>query len=275
MRGIRVSPHHWSILFWAVLLVAYGTKRIRNFVQVRETEPKPFMSQHDNDDAHSIEPSVKDASQPRLWPNSEETVELIREAQKGDVGARGDLLERHRHSLRRMIDMRLDLRIRARVDASDIVQDVLVTADRRLDAFFENPEVPFFIWLRKLAQDRIIDAHRRHRASAKRSVDREQPWAFRASNDESTILLANQLCDEGITPAAAATLDEFRKHFESALHRMDVTDREVIIMRHYEFMSNKDIALALGISEHAASMRYVRALRKVGKLLRKDGYDEA
>ena len=209
----------------------------------------------------------------RLWPNSDETVELIREVQNGEASARGDLLERHRESLRRMIEMRLDCKIRGRVDASDIVQEVLVTADRRLDAFLDSPDVPFFIWLRKIAQDRVIDAHRKHRASAKRSVDREQAWVFQAKNDESTIFLAKQLQDEGVTPAAAATLEEFRIQFENALNSMDDTDREVIIMRHYEFMSNKEVAVALNVSEHAASMRYVRALRKVGKWLRKDGYE--
>ncbi len=217
------------------------------------------------------------ASQPatrRLWPNSDETVELIAEVQNGDGGARNNLLERHRDALRRMIDMRLDRRIRGRVDASDIVQDVLVTADRRLNDFLDKPDVPFFIWLRKLAQDRVIDAHRKHRASAKRSVDREQAWTFQVNNDESTILLANQLRDDGITPAAAATLEEFRNHFERALNSMDDTDREIIVMRHYEFMTNKQVATALELSEHAASMRYVRALRKVGKLLRKEGFDQ-
>lgn len=219
-------------------------------------------------------PSNSGQAGKRLWPNSDETVELIGHVKSGDGGARGDLLERHRESLRRMIDMRLDRRIRGRVDASDVVQEVLVTAEKRLDEFLDNPGVPFFIWLRQLAQDRVIDAHRRHRASAKRSVDREQAWTFQANNDESTILLANQLRDGGVTPAAAATLEEFRNYFEDALNGMDETDREVIIMRHYEFMSNKEVALALDLSEHAASMRYVRALRKVGKVLRKDGFDE-
>jgi len=235
----------------------------------------PSTEPDDADSTPAAEPTVsRTAPSQRLWPNSDETVELIADVQNGDGDARNNLLERHRDALRRMIDMRLDRRIRSRVDASDIVQDVLVTADRRMNDFLDKPEVPFFIWLRKLAQDRVIDAHRKHRASAKRSVDREQAWTFQANNDESTIMLANQLRDDGITPAAAATLEEFRNHFEGALNSMDDTDREIIVMRHYEFMTNKQVSAALELSEHAASMRYVRALRKVGKLLRKDGFDD-
>ena len=235
---------------------------------------KESKSGADEDGSPAHQPGDNAPPQKRLWPNSDETVELIADVQNGDGDARNDLLERHRKALRRMIDMRLDRKIRGRVDASDIVQDVLVTADRRLNDFLDKPEVPFFIWLRKLAQDRVIDVHRKHRASAKRSVDREQAWTFQVNNDESTIQLANQLRDDGITPAAAATLEEFRKHFEDVLNGMDDTDREIIVMRHYEFMTNKQVSVALDLSEHAASMRYVRALRKAGKLLRKEGFDE-
>lgn len=209
---------------------------------------------------------------PKFWPNSDETMELVGRVREGESIAENDLLDRHRDTLLRLIDMRLDRRIRSRVDPADVLQDVLLSAHKRLQEYLDNPEVPFFLWLRSLAHDRIIDAHRRHRASAKRSVDRERALSFAASDDASTIMLANQLEDAKHTPGTAATLNEFRAKFEQSLEELSDTDREVIIMRHYEHLTNQEVAIALELTEHAASMRYVRALRKVGKNLRRDGY---
>lgn len=210
---------------------------------------------------------------PKFWPNSDETMELVGRVRQGESVAENDLLNRHRDALLRLIDMRLDRRIRSRVDPADVLQDVLMSAHKRLQEYLDNPEVPFFIWLRSLAHDRIIDAHRRHRASAKRSVDRERALSFAATNDKSTVLLSNELAATGHTPGTAATLNEFRAKFESALEELSDTDREVIIMRHYEHLTNQEVALALELTEHAASMRYVRALRKVGTHLRRDGFE--
>ena len=193
-------------------------------------------------------------------------------ARGGDSSARNELLDRHRHALLRMIELRLDRRVRARVDASDVVQNVLVTADRRLSEYLDNPQVPFFLWLRQLAKDSVIDAHREHRKAMKRSVDREQRPRISPQFDDSTIQLAAVLKDEGVTPAAAATMNEFRIHFESALLELSETDREIILMRHYEYLSNKEVAMALDLTEHAASMRYIRALRHLGQMLRKSGH---
>ena len=217
-------------------------------------------------DASSEQPS------PKFWPNSDETMILVGQAREGVSEAENHLLERHRDALLRLIDMRLDRRIRSRVDPNDVLQELLITAHKRLHEYLDNPEVPFFLWLRSMAHDRIIDAHRRHRASAKRSVDRERALAFATNDDASTIMLASQLADDAHTPGTEATLREFRTRFEEALESLSDTDREVIIMRHFEHLTNQEVALALELSEHAASMRYVRALRKIGTQLRKDGY---
>ncbi len=132
-----------------------------------------------------------------MWPRSEQTQQLLNAARDGDASAAGQLLNRHRDALRRMVDMRLDRRIQQRVDASDIVQEVMIEANRRLRTYLEDPAMPFHLWLRQMARDRIIDAHRRHRASGKRSVDREQAMAARKTMDRSTVELAAQLCDPG------------------------------------------------------------------------------
>lgn len=200
------------------------------------------------------------------WPQSDQTRELIDGARDGDAEAAGQLLDRHRAALRRMIELRLDRRIQQRVDASDIVQEVMIEANRRLQKYLADPAMPFHLWLRQMAQDRIIDAHRRHRASMKRSVDREQAIAP-AALDRSTLELAAQLCDPEMTPAAAATMQELQRRFRAALDTMDEHDREIVLMRHFEQLSNQEVATTLGLTEPAASMRYLRAMRRLQALL--------
>ncbi|MFN3192201.1 MAG: sigma-70 family RNA polymerase sigma factor [Aureliella sp.] len=202
-----------------------------------------------------------------IWPDGEQTQELLSGARDGDSHAVDQLLDRHRDSLRRMIGMRLDQKIMRRVDVSDVVQDVLVEANRRLTDYLANPVMAFHLWIRQIAKDRIIDAHRRHRASAKRSIDREQPMAAAGPVDQSTIELAAQLCDPELTPAAAATQRELAIHVQGAIELLDDRDREIILMRHYEQLSNQDIAQTLELTEPAASMRYLRALKKLRKKL--------
>ncbi len=209
-----------------------------------------------------------------MWPEVEKTRELLEMVRQGDKDAVGRLLQRHREALRRMVDMRLDHRIRQRVDASDIVQEVMVEANRRLQAYLEDPSMPFHLWLRQMARDRMIDAHRRHRASHKRSVDRERVMIAHANFERSTIELVSQLCDQELTPAAAATLHELQRKFEIALEEMDESDQEVVVMRHFEQLSNQEVAQALGLSEPAASMRYLRAMRRLRKRLADSGVED-
>jgi RNA polymerase sigma-70 factor (ECF subfamily) len=166
-----------------------------------------------------------------------------------------------------MIAMRLDQRLAQRVDVSDIIQDVLIEANRRLIEYVQSPSIPFHLWIRQIAKDRIIDAHRRHRLSAKRSIDREQgPIGF-ASNEQSTIELANQFKDDGLTPAAAATQKELAQHMELAISQLKEGDREIILMRHYEQLNNQEIAQSLGLTEPAASMRYLRAIKRLREVI--------
>jgi RNA polymerase sigma-70 factor, ECF subfamily len=202
-----------------------------------------------------------------MWPEKSITQELLIGAREGDDSAINRLLDRHRKALRRMVQLRLDQKIQARIDVSDVVQDVLVEASRRLPQYLENPVMSFHLWVRQIAKDRIIDAHRRHRASAKRSVDREQPLAVPAASDRSTYELAAHIRDRELTPAAAATRQEMAELVERALGRLSDLDGEIIIMRHYEHMSNMEIAEALGLTEPAASMRYLRAVRRLRELL--------
>ncbi len=205
-----------------------------------------------------------------MWPEQFKTQELLDQARQGQETAVNYLMDRHRNALKRMIQMRLDRKIQQRVDVSDIVQDVLIEANRRLKSYLEEGTMPFHLWLRHIARDRIIDAHRRHRASAKRSVDREYSLAVPSGQDHSSIHLAAQLGDHELTPAAAALRKELAVHVENALTKLDESDCEVIVMRHYEQLTNQEVASALGLTEPAASMRYLRAIRRLRVILGED-----
>ena len=93
-----------------------------------------------------------------MWPESDKTEELLLQVKQGDEAAVNQLMERHREALRQIVRMRLDQKIQRRVDVSDVVQDVLVEANRRLQDYLQNPAMSFRLWLRQIAQDRIIDA---------------------------------------------------------------------------------------------------------------------
>jgi RNA polymerase sigma-70 factor (ECF subfamily) len=200
------------------------------------------------------------------WPESQQTQELLRHAGAGDGEAVNRLLERHRESLRRMVQLRLDRALGARVDASDIVQDVLWEASRRLSDYLRDAKVPFHLWLRELAKDHLIDAHRRHRKAQRRSVDRERSLAPEFA-ERSSLDLAAQLRDNELTPAAATIQKELELRFLSALDQLDDEDAEIVLMRHHEQLTNSEAAQALGLSPAAAGMRHLRALRRLRVIL--------
>ena len=202
-----------------------------------------------------------------MWPEEEITLQLLAEVRDGDDGAVNRLLERHRVAVRRLIDLRMDRALSRRVDASDIAQEVMIEAARRLQAYLQNPMMPFHLWLRQMAKDRIIDAHRRHRVAARRSLDRERPLLASGGHDASTIDLAAQLRDGDKTPASAAAWRELERRFVEACGQLDEQDEEIVLMRHFEQLSNSEVAECLGLTPQAASMRYLRAIRRLKKLL--------
>lgn len=202
-----------------------------------------------------------------MWPNSENTRKMLDEASAGDVAAIDRLLGEFREPLRRVVNLRLDPALARRVDASDIVQDVMIEANQRLTDYLRKPSMPFHLWLRHLAQDRIIDAHRRHRQAQRRSVDKEQAIQKAAWTDESSVQFVAHLVDGERTPASAAIQQELQRRLNDALDLLEDKDREVILMRHHEQLSNQDVAAALELTEAAASMRYLRALRKLRQAL--------
>jgi RNA polymerase sigma-70 factor (ECF subfamily) len=206
-----------------------------------------------------------------MWPNKDATDRLLDDARAGKPGAVDELLGEFREPLRRVIDLRLDPAVARRVDASDIVQDVLIEANQRLTEYLKSPDMPFHLWLRHLAQDRIIDTHRRHRLAQRRSVDREQAINRPAWADESSVGLVAQLIDTERTPTSEAIQHELQRRLSTAIDQLSDDDREIVLMRHHEALSNQEVAKALGLTEAAASMRYLRALRRLRTVLVPDG----
>jgi RNA polymerase sigma-70 factor, ECF subfamily len=195
------------------------------------------------------------------------TLVLLERVRQGDGNAINGLLARHRAAIRRMIDQRMDRVVQRRVDASDIVQDVLIEANRRIGDYLANPTMPFQVWLRHMARDRLIDAHRRHRVASNRSLDREVSLAVPDGPDRSQADLVGQIADRELTPAAAATWHELERRFADAVELLDEDDRRIVLLRHFEHLSTADAAAVLGLSKPAAGMRYLRAMRRLRVLL--------
>jgi RNA polymerase sigma-70 factor (ECF subfamily) len=197
--------------------------------------------------------------------NSPQTQELLNRAAT-EPGAVEQLLSQNREPVRRMIELRLDRAVAKRVDASDVVQEVMLEASRRMREYLKNPRMPFQLWLRHIARDHIIDAHRRHRQAKRRSVDREQPMRAVLS-DQSSVNLIGDLINRELTPASAAIRREMQQRFHEAVNTLPDDDREIILMRHFEQLSNQEVSVALNVTEAAASMRYLRAIRRLRQLL--------
>ena len=152
-----------------------------------------------------------------MLEDRQETRELLEQARQGEGEAVERLLASQREPLRRMIGLRLDPALAARLDASDVVQDVLLEAHRRLSDYLRNPAMPFHLWLRHIAKDHMIDAHRRHRQAQRRSLDREQSLVPRGLADPSSLEIAAQFVDKELTPASAAVRHELEQRLHQAL----------------------------------------------------------
>jgi RNA polymerase sigma-70 factor (ECF subfamily) len=160
----------------------------------------------------------------------------------------------------------MDPRLNARVDPSDVVQDVLMEASRAFEDFVRERPLPFYPWLRQLAWQRLYDLHVRHVRSQKRSTTREAAGGMGLS-DESAMELARQVVASDTSPSRQVFREELRYRVQDALSRMSDLDREVLVMRYLEQLSAKEIAAIIDVSESAVNMRHLRALRRLRGLL--------
>jgi RNA polymerase sigma-70 factor (ECF subfamily) len=199
-----------------------------------------------------------------------ETRRLLGAARTGDGRAVGELFARHRPYLRRLVQMRLDPHLRPRVDASDVVQEAQLEAIRRLEGYLQKPKLPFRLWLRQLACERLLMLWRFHRGAARRSLDREV-----ALPDRSSLMLARQLVAAGSAPGQRFDREQLAGRVRRAVAQLPAIDREILVMRTFEELSYEEVACVLGVDAAAARKRHGRALLRLHKALSADGLTES
>jgi RNA polymerase sigma-70 factor (ECF subfamily) len=202
-------------------------------------------------------------------PQDWDTDDRLRRVADGDRSARGELLERYRGRLRQMIRVRLDRRLQARFDPSDVLQEALAEADRKLSDYARRRPLPFYPWLRRLVWERLVQLQRHHLGAKRRSVRREESPALPLP-DASAHLLAERLADRRSSPSSALERDERRARVQAALSRLGEADCEVLALRYLEDLSTREIAAVLELSESAVKMRQLRALQRLRHLLDDD-----
>ncbi len=198
---------------------------------------------------------------------------LVEQARGGDAEARTGLMERHRARLRQMVSLRLDPRLAARVDPSDVVQEALAAAYPRLDDYLRDHPLPFYPWLRQFAWDCLVQLHRRHVTARRRSVTREENSTPGLSN-ESVLKLSQRLMSRGSSPSNHVIRQELRDRLQAALAKLAPNDREILVMRNLEQMPAVEIAAVLGVKEGTVRVRHLRALERLRALLDLEGEED-
>ncbi len=199
--------------------------------------------------------------------NSAESVDLIERARSGDRAALNALLVRHRDRLCRMVEMRLDTRLQARLDASDVVQEAYIDVTARLEEYLRDPKLPLFLWLRLVVGERLVRLHRHHLGTQMRDASREVSLYRGALPAASSAALAAQLLGRHTSPTQAVVRAERILRVQEALNTLDPMDREVLSLRHFEELTAAEAAQVLGIEESAAAKRYFRALKRLKEIL--------
>jgi RNA polymerase sigma-70 factor, ECF subfamily len=189
--------------------------------------------------------------------------DLLTRARAGDERALADLLGRHLAAIRRAIQLRLDRRLAARVDASDVVQETYLEASRRLADYLAGENMPFALWLHWLAREQVLMCHRRHLAADKRAVDREIAYL----PADSSAQFVGGILGKGSSPSRHLAAAELAERLRCALGQLDEEERDLILWRHFEQLTNRETAQLLHITDAAASKRYVRALERLRGLL--------
>jgi RNA polymerase sigma-70 factor (ECF subfamily) len=191
---------------------------------------------------------------------------LLNRAAAGDQTAVNQLLAAHRDRLRQMVSVRIDHRLAGRVDPSDVVQDAMAEAFRRLPEYLQRRPIPFYPWLRQLAWNRLVDLYRFHVEGAKRAVGREANFAA-ALSDESVMVLGRRLIASGTSPSHNALRKELRQRVRGALTQLSEHYREVLVMRHLEQLTIKEIAAITGVTEGTVKSRLFRGMSQLHQVL--------
>src|SRR5438128_6071558 len=202
--------------------------------------------------------------------DSAETERLLDRIRAGEKPAVDRLFDRHRPYLRRVVELRLDPKLRPRVDPSDVVQEAQMEAHRRLKAYLRQPAFPFRLWLRQIAYDRLLMMRRFHVDAGRRAVERDLPLP-----DRSSILLAREFVSARLSPSQHLLRSEFIRRVREAVGRLPDGDREVLILRKLEGLSNQETAHLLDIDPATASRRFGRAVLHLRDILIQAGLMES
>ena len=194
--------------------------------------------------------------------DSAEQDEDVARLKAGGQDALAELFQEHRSRLRRMVEMRLDPRLAKRVDASDVLQDGFVDVSNRLDEFLENPGMPVFVWLRFLVAQKLAEVQRWHFQRQKRDPRREEAIVPSQPIYDSKNL-AREFSASLTSPSQAAHRNEVARRMRELLDEMEPADKEILVLRHFEELTNAEVAAELGLSIAAASKRYIRALARL------------
>lgn len=203
-----------------------------------------------------------------------DTETLLGEISRGDGQALARLLSRHRARLRRMVAVRMDGRIASRLDPSDVVQEALADAARKLPEYLRDRPLPFYPWLRRLAWDRVVQEHRRHIWSKARGVDRERSIGLPLPEDSAILLVEHLIAGES-SPSQRVVQEERRQYVRVALQMLSSQNREIIVMRYLEGLSFIEIAASLELNLGAVKMRHLRALQFLRERMTDESAEEA
>ena len=189
----------------------------------------------------------------------------LQELQQGGSHAAARLFSNYRDRLERMVRFRMDSQLTGRVDPDDVLQEAYLDIDRRLQSYPEDPAVPVFVWMRQITLQTLIDNHRRHLTAKGRSVRQEA--ARPNGGGVTSVSLAGMLVGQLTSPSQAMMREERMEQVRAALDGMEELDREVLALRHFEHLTNNEVADVLGLQKAAASNRYMRALGRLKQAL--------
>lgn len=205
-----------------------------------------------------------------MLSDSAETLRMLQQIHDGDQTVFEELFRRNRVRLRRHIDLRLDAKLRTRVDPSDVVQETHMVAVRNLKEYLAQRPMPFHLWLQKMAHERTDQLRRRHRTAARRSVDREV-----SVPDQTTFVLTERFRSQSPGPLDELARRDLESKVQAALSGLSERDRDILTMRYVEKLDNVEIGYILDMHADAISKRHGRALLKLAKLLRETGIEKS
>jgi RNA polymerase sigma-70 factor (ECF subfamily) len=195
------------------------------------------------------------------------TPELEQRLRNGDRQALAELFSRERERLWRVIHFRLAEPLRGRLGPDDVLQEAFLAASQRLKHYADDPATSPFIWLRMIVNQTLVDLHRQHLGAQRRDAAREVSLDGAPYSQATSASVAIQLVGVFTSPSGAAARADMLSLVQTAIEQMDPIDREVLALRHFEELTNNEVAETLGIEQKAASIRYVRALRRLKEIL--------